>query len=252
MSYDLTAASSHSINYGDICDLGTNTLTIALWAYVDTFVGACGFVNKRNAFNSANAWSIGNEYTAIGRIDLQIGDAAGTAVGASYYMSRAETAGAWYQYAATYDGSLGAGSRCVMYRDGAAQTTTAITDADVTPGNMSSSLVLGRVNNTGAFYYDGKIAEVAIWNVALTAPEIYRLYRGASPRGIRQSNLRFYDPLRGAPVDRISGRVGTTVAPISVHPPAVPYQNRRMFQYGVTAVGGTAFPWHYYAGQMSA
>lgn len=41
----------------------------------------------------------------------------------------------------------------------------------------------------------GQSAEVAVWNAALTTPEIASLQKGFSPRRIRPQSLVFYAPL---------------------------------------------------------
>jgi len=49
-------------------------------------------------------------------------------------------------------------------------------------------------SNTSAFF-DGQMADVGIWNVALSAPEIFSLARGASCSLVRPQSLVFYAPL---------------------------------------------------------
>jgi hypothetical protein len=46
-------------------------------------------------------------------------------------------------------------------------------------------------------FLNGKVAEVAVWRVDLTADEIASLYRGYSPLLIRPGSLRGYWPLTG-------------------------------------------------------
>lgn len=45
--------------------------------------------------------------------------------------------------------------------------------------------------------WDGWIAEVAVWDLALTPAEILSIYRGASPLGVQLANLRGYWPICG-------------------------------------------------------
>lgn len=239
MAYDLTPASSHSISYGDAdaYSPGVNTISIVLRAYVDDFSPACGFVNKRNAHNSNDEYSAGINYTGAGRWELQIGNAAGTAVGAAYYGARTEAAGSWYHVVMVYNGGASAGSRCQIYIDGVAKSITSVTDANVTPGNTGSSLVLGRVNNTGSFYFDGRLADVALYNVALTSDEALALSEGYAPPMVRGRSLFFYDGLRSTPRDAINGIAGTTSASYIDHPRVVlPAQS--LIYRKVASVGG--------------
>jgi hypothetical protein len=50
-------------------------------------------------------------------------------------------------------------------------------------------------SNTPAFYLDGRIAEVGIWNADLTAAEVASLAKGITCDKIRPQNLVFYAPL---------------------------------------------------------
>lgn len=50
---------------------------------------------------------------------------------------------------------------------------------------------------TPAQYFNGLVAEAAIWDVALTDSEILQLARGVSPMMVRPSNIVFYAPLVG-------------------------------------------------------
>jgi hypothetical protein len=50
-------------------------------------------------------------------------------------------------------------------------------------------------SNVTSFYFSGNIAEVGIWNAALTAAEIASLAKGMTCDKIRPQNLVFYAPL---------------------------------------------------------
>lgn len=68
------------------------------------------------------------------------------------------------------------------------------------------------------------MAEVGIWNVALTQPEIASLAKGITCDKIRPQNLVFYAPLVRDLIDAKGGRAitnnnGATVAP---HPRIYP------------------------------
>lgn len=54
---------------------------------------------------------------------------------------------------------------------------------------------IGRGSSGGAFYMEGMIAEVGIWNVALTDADVASLAKGYSPLLIRPEGLVTYVPL---------------------------------------------------------
>jgi len=82
---------------------------------------------------------------------------------------------------------------------------------------VSETLVGVRRNNTLAFYFQGRIAEVGIWNAALTAAEIASLAKGMTCDKVRPQSLVFYAPLVRDLTDQKGGRAitnnnGATVA----------------------------------------
>lgn len=71
-------------------------------------------------------------------------------------------------------------------------------------GNSATNTTLGVYTslsslNIGAYFtteiFDGQIAEVGIWNAALTAEEIASLAKGMTSDKVRPQNLVFYAPL---------------------------------------------------------
>lgn len=66
-------------------------------------------------------------------------------------------------------------------------------------------------------FFDGRIAEVGIWNAALTAAEIASLAKGMTCDKVRPQNLVFYAPLVRDLIDQkggltITNNNGATVA----------------------------------------
>lgn len=58
--------------------------------------------------------------------------------------------------------------------------------------------MIGHFQQSGLeVFADGRVAEAAIWNVALTASEVAALAKGVSPLQIRPASLQAYWPLIG-------------------------------------------------------
>lgn len=101
------------------------------------------------------------------------------------------------------------------YLNGVAATTNT---SPLTPAFLSTVLVGASINgSTVAAQANGIIAEVGIWNVALSASEITSLARGASPQMVRPQSLVFCAPLIRDLVDvrgglTITNNNGATVA----------------------------------------
>lgn len=87
--------------------------------------------------------------------------------------------------------------------------------------NAADSIIIGsRYNTTLGSYYSGWIAEVGIWNAALTAAEVASLAKGMACDKIRLQNLVFYAPLVRDLVDQKNGRAITNnnSATVANHP----------------------------------
>lgn len=85
-----------------------------------------------------------------------------------------------------------------------------------TPAGMDTTSIGVLKMNTLNFYMSGRIAEVGIWNVALTDAEVAILADGFSPLFVHPQNLVAYWPLVRGLNDRVGGynmtATGTTVS----------------------------------------
>jgi len=83
-------------------------------------------------------------------------------------------------------------SRTVYINGGNANTNTASSSA-----TGENRLFMGATRAASAFsgYLNGHLAEVGVWNAALTAAEVASLATGVSPRLIRPESLTVYAPL---------------------------------------------------------
>ena len=101
------------------------------------------------------------------------------------------TTGAWHHAAFV---ARAANDR-EIYLDGASEGTSSVSKAPTGIDQGAVGVLLwdaGPVN-----YFDGLLAEIAIWNVGLSNGEIAALSKGFSPLLIRSQSLIFYAPLIG-------------------------------------------------------
>jgi hypothetical protein len=128
------------------------------------------------------------------------------------------SAGAWAHAAAVFAGT--ADRAAFLNGFGPVRNTTSVTTPTV------GVTEIGRLFNSGGSptqYFDGDVAEVGIWNVALTTEEIVLLSVGVPPSQVRPSALVGYWPLVGSSSpepDSGSGAHAMTVhgATQSTHP----------------------------------
>ena len=138
--------------------------------------------------------------------------------------SGASSTGTWYHAAGVY---ASATSR-IAYQNGSAGTADTNSRA---PSPNQTHIGVYEVWDGLFSPMNGKIAEVAIWDVALTPAEISILAAGFSPLFVRPANLIAYAPLIGRTspeIDKMGGATWTIAgSPVaSEHPriiyPAVP------------------------------
>lgn len=103
-----------------------------------------------------------------------------------------------------------------------------------------SGLTTLRIGRELTAFAAGRIAEAAIWDIALTDAQVASLAKGASPLTIQPGNLVFYAPLLGndsPEPDRVGG-LSLTVAGATKtdHPPTSSFRSPR-FAFGLPASG---------------
>lgn len=105
-----------------------------------------------------------------------------------------------------------------IYLDGAgsATNTTSLTPTLIDIVTIAAARKSGNVDN----YLNGSLAEVAIWNAALTEPEAKSLSAGMSPKLVRPQSLVLYVPLIRSPQDQKAALAFTTQGSptVATHP----------------------------------
>jgi hypothetical protein len=176
-------------------------LTIALWTNStgvnQTLVSLC-------TLNGVERFQITNP--SGGNISAITSDGTTTAT-----ASRSgRIAGAWNHAA----GVFSATNNRIAYVNGVAGTANT---TNVSVSLIDTLIVAAVYNTTLQNYHSGLIAEVGIWNAALTADEIASLAKGMTCDKIRPQNLVFYAPLVRNLIDQkggltITNNNGATVA----------------------------------------
>ena len=177
------------------------------------FTMACWF-NPLSATAGGVLMAIGNS-AAAGRFQLaangdivndpitfyaEQGAANGTASATGYILNT-------WQHAAGV--CSGVASRSVFLNGAQKATNT----TSVTPTSVNSIMMGARWNaGSRVGFLNGRLAEAAVWNVALTDDEVISLSKGFAPYLIRPSNLRFYNRCLQTPKDLSQGRTLAQVA----------------------------------------
>lgn len=207
MAYDFNGATQYlSINSAVV---STPPMTFACWANPDAGTTS----NVLMSLGSSSSifpqvllrlrWDLNTTEFSI-RDDL---NATGVATGPSF------TAGSWQHFC----GVLTSTSSRTMYVNGTAGSTNTTTIGALT---VDLTGIAVAIRASPVLFYDGKLAEVGIWNAALTADEIASLSKGVSCDQIRPQSLVFSSPLVRNLQDVKGGRVITNnnTATVSTHP----------------------------------
>jgi hypothetical protein len=182
---------------------------------------ACWF-NSTSDTSSQTLISMANSTGAFGGARLIAeGSQAGDPIRADYTNSGGSgfarttsgyTANKWHHACGVYTSTS---SRSAYLDGGSSATDTSF----ISPQFESNALTIaGRFNNgTIGLFAVGRIAEVGIWNAALTAAEVASLAKGMTCDKVRPQNLVFYAPLVRVLIDQKGGRTitnnnGATVA----------------------------------------
>lgn len=124
--------------------------------------------------------------------------------GAGANATTTYTTGTWHHACGVFTSST---SRTVYMDGGNSATDT----SSVTPTNLNSvNIGAARRQTVTDNYFDGSIAEVGIWDAALTQAEVGALADGMSPQLVRPQNLKVYVPLVRSTQD-LKGLSFTTV-----------------------------------------
>lgn len=190
MAYDFVAASSQRIEANSSFAALSFPFTLSCWARPDltgTLRTLFSMPRATFASNIALKQSAGNLWQAV--------HVYGGTTGASSSSSSLST-GTWVHLVGVFNSNT---SR-TLYVDGSAQTADTTT---VTTGTFKLPTLGYLQSPVGTFSqpYDGKLAECAVWSVALTDPEILSLARGFRPTLVRPQSLVYYAPLAGSAND---------------------------------------------------
>ena len=161
------------IELGDNLDLGTADFSISFWAYVPEGTSQ-NFISKFE--DSGNRWFI----TTQGSDKLQfLSNVSSSTTMSNSYSGDAVPENEWFHGVVTCDRSDASGGLTV-YVNAVAGTANA---ADATTLSNSGDLRFGR-QNTSYIGANSKMADVAIWNVALNLANVQAIYNSGRPTNL--------------------------------------------------------------------
>ena len=197
-------------------------LTISAWSYPTASVHGTLVALQNSSYSCSGVncgdftlqWHGPSNYRADASISGPIPGGVG---GQENFVAGAVSLNTWQHLAGVYTAS---NSRRA-YWNGIASAAPATNN--YVPSRINRLLIgLDRVTSpqTTDYQHVGRIAEVGIWNAALTADEVLSLAHGMSPELVRPQSLVFYAPLLRDLNDRVNNLTFTNVNGVLVsdHP----------------------------------
>lgn len=235
MALTFTRASSKYLRIAG-ASITAAPVTMACWFYPTDFTNFQVLMSINNIGSSFNNFRFDFSANMAGDpVTATAWDSGGVSGGAS--SSGASGTSAWYHGAAVYASST---SRTAYFNGGNTGTDTA---SRVPSGLNDTEIGSYRFGSSAPeAFFDGYMAEVAMWSAALDAAEIAALAKGFSPMLIRPTSLVYYIPGLVDIVDR-RGTVWTNNNSVgfTTHPRVIMPKRRRSGEF-TTAAAATTTP----------
>jgi hypothetical protein len=201
MAYDLNGS-----NQRLTCSSAVVTaapLTMAAWFNADSAANAGVLVSITNGGTAGNVTRFGllaRGDVAGDPVEAIISDTSATV---SARTTTGYTTGTWHHACGVFASST---SRTAYIDGGSSATnTTSVVPSLLEVTSIGVQFLQAAGGTSGVTYFDGRIAEVGIWNTDLTAAEIASLADGMTCDKVRPQSLVFYAPLVRELIDARGG-----------------------------------------------
>jgi len=212
MAFGFTSASSQHLSTSST-PVTTFPCTLACWVNLTNTTDTCAFISLQNSATQSRIQLSNNAGSTPKRaVQIIASDAVGT-LGIAGVNETAFSAGAWYHAAGVFTSSTSPQA----FLNGNVGVTAGV--GSITPTGIDQILIGARRSTALGLYQNGLMAEVGIWNAALTAAEIASLAKGMTCDKVRPQSLVFYAPLVRELIDQKGGLVITNnnAATVAAH-----------------------------------
>lgn len=157
----------------------TTPFSVSFWIKPTSLLNAQAVVGVKQTTGSIDGWSILQFTSSSGVLRFQFMQN-NTTVGLVVETSAAALlVNIWQNIVVTYDGtSTPAG--CKIYKNGVSQALTTIQNNLTASPVYTSNFTVGSTGN-GSTNLNGKLDELAVWNISLSAAQALEIYNAGSP-----------------------------------------------------------------------
>ena len=184
MAYNFVAASSQYLSTAS-APVSAMPLTIACWARPTDNTIACAYSSLGNS-GAQNRFQLYHTSTEVGCSQVST---TGTS-SASRTVGVPPTNNVWIHCCGVY---TTVGTLQYYLNGSTAGVTNAL--ASIAESTLNQFLIGARRAASIGAYMQGDVADVGIWNVALSVPVIETLAKGFSCRRVRPQSLQYYSPI---------------------------------------------------------
>ena len=225
MARSFNGSSQYASLNGGVFAMTGLPCTTAFWMYPNSTSGNQWPVYSQNMAATQINSSVILNYPSSGKVTGQTTDTVATSLPTA---TANFSASSWYHVAH----SCGTGSTTIYLNGGNSAAQSA------SPTVTCDRCIRGASNLTSpGSYFNGRLAEVGFWTVALTADEVLTLSKGMSPLFVRPQSLVHYWPLRGSYSPEIevmrAGGLTLTASPAFADHPAI-FHPRPQAAHGLT------------------
>ena len=142
----------------------TTTFSISMWLNTANFTPLQGFIGSQDS-SSDGYWL----YIRDNNISFKINGTTNSAPTSSLSIN------SWFHLVATYDASS-----VKIYLNSVNSITNSLTETI----NITANTIIGRLPWTPAYYFNGSMSNISIWNDALTPAQVTEIYNNGTPSNL--------------------------------------------------------------------
>ena len=194
--------------------LPTFPYTIAGWFYLPasmTSGAVAGVQDEGGSRDMTGVFATGAGPVVFQAYELNGGGTGGSVATATSNLNSL----AWNHFCGVFDGDA---SRTIYFNGGNSATNTTNNGANQ---SLYDSIILGGRNIGGSQYVDGYLAEMGVWDVALSADDIASLAKGFSCHLVRQDALLHHIPGVRSDIFPVGDMAATDPIGTFPHPPII-------------------------------